>query len=83
MTEYKLKYGCNPNQNPARIHMDGKGYRAWLQKNKAITTPVKSISVVMSSFSDDDDTTTSIDVAEMAPDLIEALGIHTGCHWSR
>lgn len=24
MTEYKLKYGCNPNQNPARIHMDGK-----------------------------------------------------------
>lgn len=24
MTEYKLKYGCNPNQDPARIHMDGK-----------------------------------------------------------
>ena len=24
MAEYKLKYGCNPNQNPARIHMDGK-----------------------------------------------------------
>lgn len=24
MTEYKLKYGCNPNQNPARIHMDGQ-----------------------------------------------------------
>ena len=24
MTEYKIKYGCNPNQNPARIHMDGK-----------------------------------------------------------
>ena len=24
MTEYKLKYGCNPNQNPARIHMDEK-----------------------------------------------------------
>ena len=24
MTEYKLKYGCNPNQNPARIHMDGR-----------------------------------------------------------
>ncbi len=23
MTEYKLKYGCNPNQNPAKIHMDG------------------------------------------------------------
>ena len=58
----------------------GKGYRAWLQKNKAITTPVKSISVVMSSFSDDDDTTTSIDVAEMAPDLIEALGIQTGVY---
>lgn len=24
MTEYTLKYGCNPNQNPARIHMDGR-----------------------------------------------------------
>ncbi len=24
MTEYTLKYGCNPNQNPAKIHMDGK-----------------------------------------------------------
>ena len=24
MTEYTLKYGCNPNQNPARIHLDGK-----------------------------------------------------------
>ena len=24
MTEYTLKYGCNPNQNPARIHMNGK-----------------------------------------------------------
>ncbi|MFR6066195.1 MAG: phosphoribosylaminoimidazolecarboxamide formyltransferase [Eubacterium sp.] len=24
MTEYTLKYGCNPNQNPARIHCDGK-----------------------------------------------------------
>lgn len=24
MTEYTLKYGCNPNQTPARIHMDGK-----------------------------------------------------------
>lgn len=24
MNEYKLKYGCNPNQNPARIHMDGR-----------------------------------------------------------
>ncbi|MCC8016970.1 MAG: phosphoribosylaminoimidazolecarboxamide formyltransferase [Clostridiales bacterium] len=24
MTEYILKYGCNPNQNPARIHMDGE-----------------------------------------------------------
>ena len=57
----------------------GKGYRAWLEK-KPGTNGVKSISVVMSSFSDDDDTTTSIDVAEMAPDLIEALGIQTGVY---
>ena len=57
----------------------GKGYRAWLKKNPG-TAGVKSISVVMSSFSDDDDTTTSIDVAEMAPDLIEALSIQTGVY---
>lgn len=57
----------------------GKGYRAWLKKNP-VTAGVKSISVVMSSFSDDDDTTTSIDVADMAPDLIEALGIQTGVY---
>lgn len=58
----------------------GKGYRAWLQNKNNSTNAVKSISVVMSSFSDDDDTTTSIDVAEMAPDLIEALGIQTGVY---
>ena len=58
----------------------GKGYRAWLKNKNNSTNAVKSISVVMSSFSDDDDTTTSIDVAEMAPDLIEALGIQTGVY---
>ena len=23
MTEFSLKYGCNPNQKPARIYMEG------------------------------------------------------------
>ena len=57
----------------------GKGYRAWLEK-KDKTTAVKSISVVIGSFSDDDNTTTAIDVAEIAPDLLEALGIQTGVY---
>ncbi|MDY5035708.1 MAG: glycoside hydrolase family 88 protein [Prevotella sp.] len=85
---YSVKYEANDifvSEGDGKLYVSGgasygKGYRAWLQKNKAITTPVKSISVVMSSFSDDDDTTTSIDVAEMAPDLIEALGIQTGVY---
>ena len=62
----------------------GKGYRSWIAKKTVAeggtSQTAKSISVVMSSFSDDDDTTTSIDVAEMAPDLIEALGIQTGVY---
>lgn len=62
----------------------GKGYRSWIAKKTVAeggtSQTAKSISVVMSSFSDDDDTATSIDVAEMAPDLIEALGIQTGVY---
>ena len=85
---YSVNYKANDifvSEGDGKLYVSGgasygNGYRAWLQKNKAITTPVKSISVVMSSFSDDDDTTTSIDVAEMAPDLIEALGIQTGVY---
>lgn len=87
-TKYSVKYTPNDifvSEGDGNLYVSGdssygKGYRAWLKKNPGNTTPVKSISVVMSSFSDDDDTTTSIDVAEMAPDLIEALGIQTGVY---
>ena len=24
MKEFELKYGCNPNQKPARIYMEGR-----------------------------------------------------------
>ena len=84
---YSVKYEANDifvSDSDGKLYVSGdssygKGYRAWLKKKPA-TMGVKSISVVMSSFSDDDDTTTSIDVAEMAPDLIEALGIQTGVY---
>lgn len=86
-TKYSVKYTPNDifvSEGDGKLYVSGdssygKGYRAWLKKNPG-TAGVKSISVVMSSFSDDDDTTTSIDVAEMAPDLIEALGIQTGVY---
>ena len=86
-TNYSVNYEANDifvSESDGKLYVSGgssygKGYRAWLQKNEG-TAGVKSISVVMSSFSDDDDTTTSIDVAEMAPDLIEALGIQTGVY---
>ena len=86
-TGYSVKYAENDifvSEGNGNLYVSGgasygKGYRAWLEK-KPGTNGVKSISVVMSSFSDDDDTTTSIDVAEMAPDLIEALGIQTGVY---
>ena len=87
-TGYSVKYTPNyifVSEGDGNLYVSGdssygKGYRAWLKNNKSGTNAVKSISVVMSSFSDDDDTTTSIDVAEMAPDLIEALGIQTGVY---
>lgn len=88
-TNYSVKYKANDifvSEGDGKLYVSGdssygKGYRAWLQKKETGNpTAVKSISVVMSSFSDDDDTTTSIDVAEMAPDLIEALGIQTGVY---
>lgn len=62
----------------------GKGYRSWIAKKTVAeggtSQTAKSISVVIGSFSDDDNTTTEIDVAEMAPDLLEALGIQTGVY---
>lgn len=87
--DYSVHYKANDifvSEGDGKLYVSGdssygKGYRAWLQKKETGNpTAVKSISVVMSSFSDDDDTTTSIDVAEMAPDLIEALGIQTGVY---
>lgn len=86
-TPYSVNYKENDifvSERDGKLYVSGgtsygKGYRAWLQ-NKAGTTAVKSISVVMSSFSDDDNTTTAIDVAEIAPDLLEALGIQTGVY---
>lgn len=86
-TPYSVNYKANDifvSEGDGKLYVSGgtsygKGYRAWLQ-NKAGTTAVKSISVVMSSFSDDDNTTTAIDVAEIAPDLLEALGIQTGVY---
>lgn len=56
-----------------------KGYRAYIAK-KPGTQPAKSISIVMNSFSDDDDTTTSIDVAEFDPTLLESLGLPVGVY---
>ncbi|MGM9713970.1 MAG: glycoside hydrolase family 88 protein [Prevotella sp.] len=86
---YSVNYATNDifvSEGDGKLYVSGgssygKGYRAWLKKKgTGETTSVKSISVVMSSFSDDDNTTTSIDVAEMAPDLLEALGIQTGVY---
>lgn len=56
-----------------------KGYRAYIAK-KSGTLAAKSISIVMNSFSDDDDTTTSIDVAEFDPTLLESLGLPVGVY---
>lgn len=84
---YSIKYPANDifvSEGNGNLYVSegssyGWGYRSWIAKKEGTAT-AKSISVVIGSFSDDDDTTTSIDVAELAPDVLEAFGIQTGVY---
>lgn len=86
-TPYSIKYPANDifvSEGNGNLYVSegssyGWGYRSWIAKKEGTAT-AKSISVVIGSFSDDDDTTTSIDVAELAPDVLEAFGIQTGVY---
>lgn len=60
----------------------GKGYRAWIAKDaSASAAKISSISLVIDNPGDDDDNeTTSIDMADVDPDALNALGVATGVY---
>lgn len=60
----------------------GKGYRAWIAKDaSASAANISSISLVIDNPGDDDDNeTTTIDMADVDPDALNALGVATGVY---
>lgn len=60
----------------------GKGYRAWIDKKESsATAKISSISLVIDNPGDDDDNeTTTIDMADVDPDALNALGVATGVY---
>lgn len=61
----------------------GKGYRAWIKKKQdsSATAKISSISLVIDNPGDDDDNeTTTIDMADVDPDALNALGVATGVY---
>lgn len=60
----------------------GKGYRAWIAKDaSASVAKISSISLVIDNPGDDDNNeTTTIDMADVDPDALNALGVATGVY---
>ena len=60
----------------------GKGYRAWIAKDaSASAAKISSISLVIDNPGDDDNNeTTTIDMADVDPDALNALGVATGVY---
>lgn len=60
----------------------GKGYRAWIDKKESSSAAkISSISLVIDNPGDDDDNeTTTIDMADVDPDALNALGVATGVY---
>ena len=60
----------------------GKGYRAWIDKKESSSAAkISSISLVIDNPGDDDNNeTTTIDMADVDPDALNALGVATGVY---
>lgn len=60
----------------------GKGYRAWIAKDASTSAAkISSISLVIDNSGDDDNNeTTTIDMADVDPDALNALGVATGVY---
>lgn len=60
----------------------GKGYRTWIAKDaSASAAKISTISLVIDNSGDDDNNeTTTIDMADVDPDALNALGVATGVY---
>lgn len=87
---YSVNYALNDifiSEGNGKLYVSGgssygKGYRAWIAKDaSASAAKISSISLVIDNPGDDDDNeTTSIDMADVDPDALNALGVATGVY---
>lgn len=87
---YSVKYAENDifiSEGNGKLYVSGgssygKGYRAWIAKDaSASTAKISSISLVIDNPGDDDNNeTTTIDMADVDPDALNALGVATGVY---
>lgn len=88
---YSVNYALNDifiSERNGKLYVSGgssygKGYRAWIKKKQdsSATAKISSISLVIDNPGDDDDNeTTTIDMADVDPDALNALGVATGVY---
>lgn len=87
---YSVNYALNDifiSEGNGKLYVSGgssygKGYRAWIAKDaSASAANISSISLVIDNPGDDDDNeTTTIDMADVDPDALNALGVATGVY---
>ena len=87
---YSVNYALNDifiSEGNGKLYVSGgssygKGYRAWIAKDaSASAAKISSISLVIDNPGDDDDNeTTTIDMADVDPDALNALGVATGVY---
>lgn len=87
---YSVNYELNDifiSENNGNLYVSsgssyGKGYRAWIDKKESSSAAkISSISLVIDNPGDDDNNeTTTIDMADVDPDALNALGVATGVY---
>lgn len=87
---YSVNYALNDifiSEGNGKLYVSGgssygKGYRAWIAKGASVSAAkISSISLVIDNPGDDDDNeTTTIDMADVDPDALNALGVATGVY---
>ena len=87
---YSVKYAENDifiSEGNGKLYVSGgssygKGYRTWIAKDaSASAAKISTISLVIDNSGDDDNNeTTTIDMADVDPDALNALGVATGVY---
>ena len=90
VSDYSVNYELNDifiSESNGNLYVSsgssyGKGYRAWIDKKESSSAAkISSISLVIDNPGDDDNNeTTTIDMADVDPDALNALGVATGVY---